>query len=255
MRIARRARCAPRGCAPARACAAPRPARRGASLPWCSRIDFGDLVADREHRVERGHRLLEDHRDLGAADARASWRRARCARSSDVAAAAARNGDAARRRCGRRRVRPAASAPARSPTCPSPTRRRWPGSRRGRRGTTGRAPRPRCARRWRSGRRGRRTSTTRCGGHARCGGLGSGATAMRMAGSRVVGAGRGSQRKMAVCGASPPRAWPRYMPSVLKGMRQVAVRDRRRSGRRGRRSPAATASTTACAACASDWPA
>ena len=24
---------------------------------------FGDLVADRNHRVERGHRLLEDHRD------------------------------------------------------------------------------------------------------------------------------------------------------------------------------------------------
>ncbi len=32
-------------------------------------IDFGQLVADRHHRVERGHRLLEDHRDLVAADA------------------------------------------------------------------------------------------------------------------------------------------------------------------------------------------
>ena len=28
---------------------------------------FGDLIADREHRVERRHRLLEDERDLGAA--------------------------------------------------------------------------------------------------------------------------------------------------------------------------------------------
>ncbi len=27
-----------------------------------------DLLADREHRVERGHRLLEDHRDVAAAD-------------------------------------------------------------------------------------------------------------------------------------------------------------------------------------------
>ena len=29
---------------------------------------LGDLLADGEHRVERGHRLLEDHRDLVAAD-------------------------------------------------------------------------------------------------------------------------------------------------------------------------------------------
>ncbi len=28
---------------------------------------FGDLLADRKHRVERGHRLLEDHRHIGAA--------------------------------------------------------------------------------------------------------------------------------------------------------------------------------------------
>ena len=27
---------------------------------------FGDLLADAHHRVERGHRLLEDHRDLAA---------------------------------------------------------------------------------------------------------------------------------------------------------------------------------------------
>ena len=29
---------------------------------------LGDLVADREERIERGHRLLEDHGDLVAAD-------------------------------------------------------------------------------------------------------------------------------------------------------------------------------------------
>jgi hypothetical protein len=29
---------------------------------------FGDLLADREHRIERCHRLLEDHRDLCAAN-------------------------------------------------------------------------------------------------------------------------------------------------------------------------------------------
>ena len=30
---------------------------------------FGDLESDRQHRVQRGHRLLEDHRDLVAPDA------------------------------------------------------------------------------------------------------------------------------------------------------------------------------------------
>ena len=40
-----------------------------------------DLQPDLQHRVERGHRLLEDHGDLAAADARASpRRRARAAR-------------------------------------------------------------------------------------------------------------------------------------------------------------------------------
>jgi hypothetical protein len=29
---------------------------------------FGDLVADAEHRVEAGHRLLEDHRDVAATE-------------------------------------------------------------------------------------------------------------------------------------------------------------------------------------------
>ena len=36
---------------------------------------LGDLVADREQRVQRGHRVLQDHRDALAADVRASPRR------------------------------------------------------------------------------------------------------------------------------------------------------------------------------------
>ena len=34
----------------------------------CSCSDFADLAADGQHRVERGHRVLEDHGDLVAAD-------------------------------------------------------------------------------------------------------------------------------------------------------------------------------------------
>src|SRR5207249_11870424 len=30
---------------------------------------FADLTADRQHRVQRRHRVLEDHRDLAPADA------------------------------------------------------------------------------------------------------------------------------------------------------------------------------------------
>ena len=33
---------------------------------------LGDLLADREHRIERAHRLLEDHADAPAADCRIS---------------------------------------------------------------------------------------------------------------------------------------------------------------------------------------
>ena len=36
---------------------------------------LGDLAADGQHRIERGHRLLEDHRDVLAAHRRASPRR------------------------------------------------------------------------------------------------------------------------------------------------------------------------------------
>ena len=41
---------------------------RAARSPWCRAIGLGDLLADREERVQRGHRLLEDHRDVVAAD-------------------------------------------------------------------------------------------------------------------------------------------------------------------------------------------
>jgi len=45
--------------------------RAGARLPGVHAHvpaqHFSDLVADREHRVERRHRLLEDHRDVLAA--------------------------------------------------------------------------------------------------------------------------------------------------------------------------------------------
>ncbi len=65
----RRARCARRsGCRPGRSSSTSRSARcaprRGRDA---SRSDLADLVADREHRVEAGHRLLEDHADAAAA--------------------------------------------------------------------------------------------------------------------------------------------------------------------------------------------
>ena len=65
--------------------------------------DLGDLLADGEHRVEAGHRLLEDHADLVAAHARASPARTARSRSRRAGARTAR---------GPRRSRPAASAPA-----------------------------------------------------------------------------------------------------------------------------------------------
>ncbi len=47
-------------------------ARRAAAMPLVQHDRLDDLLADGEDRVERGHRLLEDHRDLLAADACAS---------------------------------------------------------------------------------------------------------------------------------------------------------------------------------------
>ena len=42
--------------------------RVAAAQPLVQADGLGDLLAAREDRVERGHRLLEDHRDLFAAD-------------------------------------------------------------------------------------------------------------------------------------------------------------------------------------------
>jgi len=39
-----------------------------AAQPLVKGQSLGDLSADRQHRVQRGHRLLKDHRDLVAAD-------------------------------------------------------------------------------------------------------------------------------------------------------------------------------------------
>ncbi len=44
------------------------PHRRGAAEALVQLHALGDLPADAQHRVERGHRLLEDHRDAVAAD-------------------------------------------------------------------------------------------------------------------------------------------------------------------------------------------
>jgi hypothetical protein len=42
--------------------------RLPAVMPLMQRDRLGKLLADGQHRIERGHRLLEDHRDLVAAD-------------------------------------------------------------------------------------------------------------------------------------------------------------------------------------------
>ena len=99
-------------------------ARLRCQPPWCD-DRLRDLVADPVERVERGHRLLEDHADAGAADAvRAS--RSRQAeqsprRDSGPSRARAVGGEQAHRRHHR------------SGSCPSPTRRRSRPSRRARR--------------------------------------------------------------------------------------------------------------------------
>ena len=54
---------------------------------------LGDLLAGGEHRVERGHRLLKDHRDVSAADA--AHRRVVGAGEIEHAAVAAAEGEAA----------------------------------------------------------------------------------------------------------------------------------------------------------------
>ena len=67
------ARLGARGCRPCASISIAMRARlAAASCPWWSRTRLDDLVADREDRVQRRHRLLEDHRDLVAADRAAS---------------------------------------------------------------------------------------------------------------------------------------------------------------------------------------
>ena len=51
---------------------APRRVRPGRRAPAWARDRLGQLPADGQHRVERGHRLLEDHADVAAAHRRAS---------------------------------------------------------------------------------------------------------------------------------------------------------------------------------------
>ncbi len=101
-------------------CAAPAPGmrtRRSISTARASaasrdqalvqRQRLGDLPADGQHRVERGHRLLEDHRDLVAAHRRASRARTASSRSRALEA------DACPRRCGPAARRSGAGSTAR----------------------------------------------------------------------------------------------------------------------------------------------
>ena len=62
-----------RGCCTSRSISTRALARlRAALAPVWMRTRLGDLVADGEHRIEAGHRLLEDHGDAGCRAARAS---------------------------------------------------------------------------------------------------------------------------------------------------------------------------------------
>ena len=113
-----------RGCRPCRShsialarAAAPR------SAVW--RLDrLDDLLADAHHRVQAGRRLLEDHADAAAAHRAHAATRAG-ASTSWPSSATAPVGDARRSRAA------GASAPARSCSCRSPTRRPARRSRRG----------------------------------------------------------------------------------------------------------------------------
>ena len=94
VRIVARAAGRARGCRPGRAARARVGVRGLLADPLVLADRLGDLVADREHRVERGHRLLEDHRDRGRRGSRASA--ARTARAGRGPRTRSR-----RRRCGR----------------------------------------------------------------------------------------------------------------------------------------------------------
>jgi hypothetical protein len=110
VRIARRAE-TPRADRPGRAS---RGRWRAPPGGWPARgcTRFGHLVADGLHRVERGHRLLEDHADVAAAHPHSAARR-----PSEVGARATRDRTAPRGSGSMHRG-------ARSSTCPSRFRRR-----------------------------------------------------------------------------------------------------------------------------------
>ena len=101
---------------------------RARLLPAQAAMDeqhLADLALDRVQRVERGHRLLEDHADAAAADGAQEAVVAAdqlLAVEADAARTGATPGDRAA----------AAGSTARSPTCPSRSRRRWPACGRGR---------------------------------------------------------------------------------------------------------------------------
>ena len=67
VRIFARARCAGSGMRTSRSISTALAATPVAGRSSVQRHRLGDLVADGQHRIERGHRLLEDHRDLVAA--------------------------------------------------------------------------------------------------------------------------------------------------------------------------------------------
>ena len=117
--------------------AAPRRGRQSRVQPQ----RLGDLLADVQHRVERRHRLLEDHRDLVAAHA------ARIAASASVSEVAAveRIAPPAMRPAARGSRRIMATAP--SATCRSPIRRPAPRLAARRPADRGRRPPAPCPRR------------------------------------------------------------------------------------------------------------
>ena len=117
----------------------------------CWRTDFGDLLADGQHRVERGQRLLEDHGDLLAAKvldlALRPWRgspRHRC--GSSPRATLRRFGQQPQQRQRGHRLAAAGfrrRCRAFRPAAPSAPCRRRPGTSRGRRGSGSPDPRRR----------------------------------------------------------------------------------------------------------------
>ena len=111
--------------------ARPSAARAAArSQPMCAAQRLGDLVADRQRRVQRAQRVLEDRPDVAAAQRAARGR----VRAPDVAA---REAHAAGDRAPTAGAARSARAPTRS--CPSPTRRPCRRARRRRSRTTRRA--------------------------------------------------------------------------------------------------------------------